>query len=197
MHSDNPEHGHAGAPDDAQGESEPRAVVLVEGVSDRAALEVIARRRGRDLEAEGVQIVVMNGVTNFRKYLARYRAERVRVAGLYDEAEERFVRHEVPAGPLAEQGFFGCSADLEDEFIRAIGESELERVVEQAGDTRSFRTLRLQPALRDRGLRHQFRRLIGGRFGAKERYAALMAEMVELSRVPAPLDGVLEYVREE
>lgn len=32
-------------------------VVLVEGVSDQAALEALAARRGRDLDAEGIAIV--------------------------------------------------------------------------------------------------------------------------------------------
>ena len=43
-----------------------RAVVLVEGVSDQAALEALARRRGRDLAAEGIEIVSMGGATNGR-----------------------------------------------------------------------------------------------------------------------------------
>ena len=47
----------------------PRAVVLVEGASDRAALEVLAERRGRDLSAERVAIVAMGGATNIAHYL--------------------------------------------------------------------------------------------------------------------------------
>jgi predicted ATP-dependent endonuclease of OLD family len=36
-------------------------VVLVEGASDRRAVETLARRRGRDLQAEGVAVVPMGG----------------------------------------------------------------------------------------------------------------------------------------
>ena len=38
-----------------------RAAVLVEGVSDRIALETLAVRRGRDLAAEGVSVVAIGG----------------------------------------------------------------------------------------------------------------------------------------
>ena len=36
-----------------------RTVVLVEGISDQVALEALAARRGRDLQAEGTSIVPM------------------------------------------------------------------------------------------------------------------------------------------
>jgi hypothetical protein len=50
----------------------PRAVVLVEGLSDRLALEILARRRGRDLAADGVAVIAMYGATNLGRYLERY-----------------------------------------------------------------------------------------------------------------------------
>lgn len=185
------------------------AVVLVEGVSDRVALEVLARRRELDLAACGVTVVAMQGITNIGRYLAHYRASApgTRIAGLYDEAEERFVVRGlgqvgyVNARPerggrawLESVGFFGCSADLEDELIRALGPDVVEGLVAAQGELRSFRRLQKQPALRDRGLHHQLRRLMSGRSGGKERYAALMAEAVALERVPRPLTGVLECV---
>jgi hypothetical protein len=40
-----------------------RAVILVEGWSDKAALESLALRRGRDLAAEGIGVVPMGGIT--------------------------------------------------------------------------------------------------------------------------------------
>ena len=68
-----------------------RAVVLVEGTSDCRAVETLARRRGRDLRAEGVAIVPMNGYGNLPRLLGQYRD--VRLAGLYDVGEERhFMR---------------------------------------------------------------------------------------------------------
>jgi DNA-binding LacI/PurR family transcriptional regulator len=50
-------------------EDRPRAVILVEGMSDRIALEVLARRRGRDLAAQGVAVIAMHGATNLGHYL--------------------------------------------------------------------------------------------------------------------------------
>jgi hypothetical protein len=41
-----------------------RAVVLVEGLSDRIALEAVASRRGRSLSAEGVSVVDLGGAKN-------------------------------------------------------------------------------------------------------------------------------------
>src|SRR5947208_16150753 len=67
-----------------------RAVVLVEGDSDRAALEALAERRGRDLDAEGVSVVAMGGAQAIGSFLARFgpRGLDFRLGGLCDEAEE-------------------------------------------------------------------------------------------------------------
>lgn len=199
----------------------PRAVVLVEGLSDRLALEVLARRRGRDLVGDGIHIIAMGGATNIGHYLDRYgpRGLGVTVAGLYDSAEERFFRQGLAHAGLAvyqpqsstatgtgastgtsagtaleAHGFFVCTPDLEDELIRAIGAEQVERLVETAGELTSFRRLQRQPAQRERSLHDQLRRLMSGRSGGKYRYAVIMAEAVELDRVPHPLDAVLDYV---
>jgi len=182
-----------------------RAVVLVEGASDQLALEVLARRRGRDLEREAVRVVAMSGATNIGHYLERYGPAGlgVTVAGLYDAAEERIFRQALeriglhpgpPPDGLEEYGFFGCSADLEDELIRAIGAEQVERIVEAEGEIVSFRRLQRQPAQRERSLHDQLRRLMGGRSGGKYRYAQLMAEAVDLDRVPRPLNAVLDHL---
>ena len=69
----------------------PLAVVLVEGESDRHALEALARRRGRDLDAERRRIVAIGGAKNIGSYLERFgpRGVDVRLAGLCDAGEER------------------------------------------------------------------------------------------------------------
>ena len=70
---------------------EPRGVVLVEGTSDCLAVETLARRRGRDLAAEGVAVVPMGGYGNLPRLLARYCD--VQLAGLYDTfLEQNLVR---------------------------------------------------------------------------------------------------------
>src|SRR5919199_5970444 len=72
-----------------------RAVVLVEGISDRVAVEALAERRGRDLEAEGVSVVPIGGAQAIGRFLDRFgpRGLDARLAGLCDAGEEReFLR---------------------------------------------------------------------------------------------------------
>jgi hypothetical protein len=179
----------------------PQAVVLVEGLSDRLALEALARRRGRDLAADGVAVIAMDGATNLPRYLDRYGPDglNAKLAGLCDAAEEDYFgralrRAGMGGGALAALGFFVCTLDLEDELIRAVGTDAVERVIAAQGELRSLRTLQRQPAQRDRSVQDQLRRFMSGRSGNKHRYARLLADAVELSKVPAPLDGVLAHV---
>ena len=50
-------------------------IVLVEGVTDELALTLAARRSGRDLEAEGVSIVPINGAHAISRFLRQLAAE--------------------------------------------------------------------------------------------------------------------------
>ena len=79
------------------------AVVLVEGMSDQAALETLAARSGRDLRAEGVFVVPMGGATNIGHFLGLFgpRGFGVRLAGLCDEGEERDFRRGLERAGLA------------------------------------------------------------------------------------------------
>src|SRR5437588_12565589 len=67
-----------------------RAVVLVEGISDKAALETLAERHGRDLEAEGVSVVPIGGAQAIRRFVDQFGPGGlgVTVAGLCDAGEE-------------------------------------------------------------------------------------------------------------
>ena len=182
----------------------PRAVVLVEGESDRVALAALAGRRGRDLAGEGVEIVSMGGVTNIGHFLARYGPAGLdlRLAGLCDAGEEQVVvRGLTRAGlaaadraGLAALGFGVCVVDLEDELIRAHGIAGTERVVEAAGDLPSLRRMRQQPAQLGRPPQAQLRRFIGTRSGRKSRYAHLLVDALDPDRVPAPLQLVLDHL---
>ena len=185
--------------------AETRAVVLVEGVSDQLALEALARRRGRNLDAEGVSIVPMGGAHQIRSFLDRFgpRGSNVRLAGLCDEREERdFQRALAQAGlgsdldraDMERRGFYVCVADLEDELIRALGAASVEHVVEAQGDLGSFRTLQKQPAWQGRAVDAQLRRFMGSGGSRKIRYASLLVETLDLAQVPRPLDRVLAHV---
>jgi hypothetical protein len=186
-----------------------RAAILVEGWSDQAAIEALARRRGRDLHAEGVVVVPIGGVTNVQRFVQALgpRGLGLQLAGVYDIAELAHVRRALEHSGLpadrdattglgtAEQGFHACDADLEDELIRALGPAAVERVVEGEGELVSFRRFQDQPAQRGRELHAQLRRFLGTRAGRKVRYGTLLVDALDLDRVPAALDRVLAHVR--
>jgi hypothetical protein len=180
-----------------------RAAILVEGWSDQAALEALARRRGRDLRAEGIVVVPIGGATNVQRFVQALGPQGlgVRLAGLCDIAEVRHVwrglKHAgVTTGEGTEDhGFYVCDADLEDELIRALGTAAVERVLGAEGELVSFRRFQEQPAQRGRDLHRQLRRFLGTRAGRKVRYGALLVDALELDRVPPALDLALAHVQ--
>ena len=182
-----------------------RGAVLVEGISDRIAVETLARRRGRDLEAEGVSVVPIGGAQAIGRFLDHFgpRGLDLRLAGLCDAAEERDFKRGLERAGLGSDltrpemeslGFYVCVADLEDELIRALGAATVEQVVDAQGDLRSFRTLQKQPAWQGRPKEEQLRRFMGSGGRRKTRYARLLVEALDLSRVPRPLERVLTHV---
>jgi hypothetical protein len=179
-----------------------RWVVLVEGESDRAAVETLARRLGRDLAAEQTSVIAMGGATNIGHYVRALAQVPVEVAGLYDAAEERFVRRALAdvglvargVGEPADAGFFLCDADLEDELIRALGVAAVEDVLAAQGDQALFRKFQGQPAQRDRPVERQLHRFLGTTSGRKIAYGHLLADRVGLARTPFPLRRLLDHI---
>src|SRR5713226_9345755 len=183
-----------------------RSVVLVEGISDQLALEALAERRGRNLDAEDISIVAMGGATNIGGFLDLFGPQGfdVRLAGLCDAAEEGdFQRGLERAGlgsnltraDMERLGFYVCVADLEDELIRSLGAAVVEQVVDAQGELGSFRTFQKQPQWRARTAEEQLRRFFGTHRGRKIESAALLVDALDLDRVPRPLDLVLAHVK--
>jgi hypothetical protein len=181
------------------------AAVLVEGVSDKLALEALAQRQGRNLDAEGVAIVPIGGAGNIRRFLDRFGPQGldVRLAGLCDAGEEGdFERgleraglgSNLTRGDMERLGFYVCVEDLEDELIRSLGAAAVEQVLEAQGDLDSFRTFQKQPAWRGRSIEEQLRRFFGTQGGRKIQSAALLVAALDLDNVPRPLDRVLAHV---
>ena len=182
-----------------------RTVVLVEGESDRAALEVLARRRGRVLAVDGVSIVPMGGATNIGHFLERYGPDGLdlRLAGLCDAAADTYfcakLEHAglgtgLSRDTMADLGFFVCDRDLEDELIRALGTDTVEEIIESQGELSSLRLLQKQPAQRGRSTHDHLHRFMGSKSHRKRQYARLMVAALDLARVPPALDGVLDFV---
>ena len=189
---------------DRAGAMEPRAVILVEGMSDQAALEALAGRRGQALDADRISITAMGGATNIERFVDRFGPHGlgVRLAGLCDVAEEGHFRRALERAGLGSGlcragmeaiGFFVCIADLEDELIRALGAEAVERVIEAQGDLKSFRVFQRQPAQQGRSPQRQLRRFMGTRSGRKSLYARLLVDALDLGCVPRPLDQVLTH----
>ncbi|MEY9964199.1 hypothetical protein ABIA33_002241 [Streptacidiphilus sp. MAP12-16] len=182
-----------------------RTAVLVEGVSDQAALEALAARRGRDLAAEGISVVPLGGATSIGRFLGLLGPQGLDVglAGLCDAAEESYFQRslervglgfDLTRAEMESLGFYVCVADLEEELIRCLGTDSVVRVVEAQGDLRSFRTFQNQPAQRGRAVEQQLRRFMGTLSGRKIHYAHALVDNLELTRVPRPLDALLAHV---
>ncbi|MBJ7608120.1 MAG: ATP-dependent endonuclease [Candidatus Dormibacteraeota bacterium] len=185
--------------------NDTRSVVLVEGISDKLALETLARRRGRHLRAEGVVVVSMGGSKSVGRFLDLYGplGAGLRLAGLCDAAEEGdFVRGLERAGlgsnlnraALESLGFYVCVDDLEDELVRALGVEAVEEVIAAQGELGPLRIFQRQPAWQGRPREAQLRRFFGTHGGRKIQCAPLLVDALDLSRVPRPLDGVLHHV---
>jgi hypothetical protein len=181
-----------------------RAVVLVEGISDRIAVLALAERRGIDLDAAGVAIVAIGGAQAIGRYLERYGpgGEGLRLAGLCDAPEERLFRRALEHAGLGSGldregmerlGFFTCERNLEDELIRAVGADDVVLLLERTGDIASFRTFQRQPQWRGRPAEEQLTRYLHSADRRNTRYPPLLIAALDLDRVPRPLDGVLAH----
>lgn len=181
------------------------AIVIVEGISDQIAVETLARRRGRDLESEGVVVLPVGGAQAVARYLRRFgpHGERRHLAGLCDADAAEHVRralHRCGVGTpatidaMADLGFHVCTRNLEDELIRAVGPAPVQRILDAQGELRAFRTFQRQPEWRGRPVDAQLQRFLGSKARRTLRYAKLLIEAVDLDAVPAPLDAVLDDV---
>ena len=157
-------------------------VILVEGVTDRIALEAVAGRL--DLDLAETEIVPIGGAQAIRRAAAEY--DGARVVGLCDAGEERWFRR------VLGDATYVCVKDLEDELIRALGPERVEEVVAAQGELETFRNFQNQPAWRGRPVEAQLRRWLqnGGR---QHRYPRRLVEQMEPDEVPRPLVGVLAH----
>ena len=183
-------------------ESRTRAAVLVEGISDQRAVETLARRQGRDLEAEGVAVVPIGGAQAISKTLRQLGPGGldIRLAGLCDVGEEAHFRRaleqagfgtNLDRAGMERLGFFVCVRDLEDELTRSLGTDPVEQLIQAQGELAAFHTFQKQ---REKRALTRERQLHGFMWNRKIRYAPLLIEALDLAAVPRPLAGVLAHV---
>jgi len=163
-------------------------VVLVEGASDRAAVEATAEALGRDLAAAGVIIQAMGGATSIGHFVNEYgpTGSDLNLVGLCDAPERRyFARH------LDDHDIYVCDADLEDELLRAMGIEQMVDFIESQGELKRFRTMQKQPHQRDRSIEHHLHNYCGIRAGRKARYARGIVEWLPAAEIPEPLQRLV------
>ncbi|MFI0238045.1 TOPRIM nucleotidyl transferase/hydrolase domain-containing protein [Streptomyces sp. NPDC016845] len=173
-----------------------RTAVLLEGLSDLAAVEALAAARERDLGAEGVCVVAMGGAMSVGRYAALLGPTGLglRLTGLCDENEKGFYERGLARARARPDDIHVCAADLEDELIRALGTATVEDIFRAEGDVRAWQTFRRQPAQLGRPPHQQARRFLGTKKGRKIRYGRLLVEALAPDRVPPPLDTLLTHL---
>ena len=159
------------------------AVVLVEGITDRIALQAVAAKLGRDLAAEGVAVVPIGGAQAIRRAAAQHEGERL--VGLCDAPEERWFRR------VLGDATYVCVEDIEEELIRALGCAGVEEVIAAQGELETFRNFQNQVAWRGRPVDRQLHRWLRAANRRNKRYPPLLIEALEPEQVPGPLAGVL------
>ena len=175
--------------------------ILVEGITDAAAVRTMASRAGGDLDAERVAVVSMGGGGGLETYLRRLGPDGLglELLGLCDvDHEARWARRLERAGLGSELdreamealGFFVCDRDLEDELIKALGVDAVESLIAEQGDLHAFETLTKQPYHRDGNRLDQLRRFLTSQSGRKH-YIPLLVESLELGAEPRPLRELL------
>ncbi len=167
--------------------------VLLEGLSDSAALDTLAAAHGRDLAAEGVCVLPMGGAMNVGRYAANLGREGLglRLVGLCDEAERGYYLRGWQLAGAAAQDIHICVADLEDELIRTLGVDAVRDLVEAEGDLRALDVFLRQPAQRGRGAYRQLQRFLGTKKGRKIRYGHVLAAALTPAHPATPLTALL------
>jgi hypothetical protein len=149
-------------------------VIIVEGESDRVALEVLSARMGIALP----RLVTVGGASGVRRVVSELPG--TSIIGLVDFNERAQFERVI-------ERVFVCDPDLEGELVRALGIEAVEAVIAAQGELQSFRRLQNQPAQRSQPIEAQLARFFGGRSGNKHRYGRLLASAVLLERIPLPL----------
>jgi hypothetical protein len=160
-------------------EARTPAVIAVEGDSDKVVLEMIARRLGRDLTAEGVRVAAIGGAHAIRRFVSDL-GPGIAVRGLCDENEQHLF-HRV----LDE--VFVCRPDLEGELIRSIGVERMLAII----DRDAFARMQHEPAQRGRPIELQLHRWLRSSSSRYHRYLPVLAGAIALDRIPEPLRSVL------
>lgn len=177
-----------------------RRVLIVEGESDQIAVRTLAQRLGRDLDAEGISVISLEGAGSFATFFALLGPAGLDIplGGLCDSDHESAWRGvlasaddpNIGAKTMEERGFFVCRADLEDEFFNSLGSSRVEAALRSAGDGPTFDRFVEQPS-QDGTQEDKIRNYVDRN---KVRSAAALVDALDLdATIPRPLKDLLSY----
>jgi putative ATP-dependent endonuclease of OLD family len=114
-----------------------RAVVAVEGPSDRIMLHAVARAQGLDLDQAGICVVVVHGADHFPDAYRLFgpRGFDITLLALVDEKEAPILAKALtcPAADLGHHGVLICRADLEDDCVRGLGVARCVELLTESG----------------------------------------------------------------
>jgi len=181
-----------------------RTVILVEGVSDKLALEAAAELSGVSLDGKGVSIVSVDGGNTLRMYLRLFGGEGfgLDLVGMCDEDKEGVWQRDlsdagygdVPDRAAMEHlHFYVACQDLEDELVRALGDQETEECIREQGDSTKLSKFSGQPKQAGKSRHDQLRAFLQVR-DRKARYAPLLVDRLTEAALPDVLRKVLSNV---
>ncbi len=117
-----------------------RRIMFVEGLADRIIVEAAAQAIGFSLDREGVSVFALDGADKFAHVLSIVGAAGfdLPICGICDEDREASWAGKlgVKIKDLESIGFFVARADLEEEYIRAVGAQTVAAALIAAGAAR-------------------------------------------------------------
>ena len=178
-----------------------RRVVLVEGVTDYQAVRLIAITLGRNLDAEGVAVLPLDGGGSLKIYLELLGPAGLDVdlAGLCDADYEQDWKAKLtgvglPASTRQDMetaGFFVSSRDLEDELIAALGTTNTQVVISNDGAAGDFQQFANGAAQQGEPLAEQLRAFVQKK---KTRWTPQLAAAVTPAAIPPSIAALLAHV---
>ena len=180
-----------------------RKVVLVEGISDILAVRALAERQGRNLDAEGVSLLSLEGGGGFEAYVSLLGRSGLglELLGLCDSDEEAQwatwlenagYGHGLDRQAMEALGFFVSDRDLEDELIRAVGIGAVLNIIKAEGDAAAFQAFTKQAPHAALSQEDQIRAFFRKR-GRKARYASVLVDACTPGSEPQPLLDLLVH----
>jgi len=175
-----------------------RKVVLVEGPSDRVALLRLSERLKRNLDAEGVTVLSLQGAGGIAAHLKLLGPAGLglEVLGLCDEDREANWTKElqkagIPAtdrASMAANGFFVAVKDLEDEFIQVLGISAVMAAISAHGEAATFAQFAQQPKYKPMAPAERLRVFL---HNDAVRWAIALTDALNLSHIPGSLSAII------